>query len=212
LFVPTETAKDNLLTEGIMKDKIFHLGDIMYDAALFYRGRSEKPRWYDSLGIRDNGYVLCTIHRAENTENLDKLQEIFNGLEASGRPVILPLHPRTKGRIAEIGLTVGSNIFIVEPVGYLEMVWLEMHCQLIATDSGGVQKEAFFHRKPCVTLREETEWVELVDVCANILVGSRSAEIASAISTARWVEPSTNPFGNGDAAEKIVKSILKISC
>jgi len=172
LFAPTELARTNLRNEGIAEEKIHVVGDVMYDAALFYKPRARKPVWFDALGIPVNEYVLCTIHRAENTDDQGRMQGILKGLEAAGVPVILPLHPRTRNKLAQMNLQLPSNIHAVEPVGYLEMVWLEANCKVVATDSGGVQKEAYFHGKPCVTLRDETEWVELVDIGVNMLVGT----------------------------------------
>src|SRR5690606_21720497 len=117
-------------------------------------------------------FLLCTIHRAENTESLQRLESILKGLSASALPIVLPLHPRTRKTFEQFDLRPTTNIRIVRPVGYLEMVWLEMHCRAVVTDSGGVQKEAYFHGKRCITLRDETEWTELVELGVNILAGA----------------------------------------
>ncbi|MFA6062368.1 MAG: UDP-N-acetylglucosamine 2-epimerase (non-hydrolyzing) [Gallionella sp.] len=211
LFAPTELACRNLLAEGVAADKIHMVGDVMFDAALFYKNRAMKPNWFDSIGFSMNNFVLCTIHRAENTDDSGRLLSIFEGLADAGLPVILPLHPRTKGKIAEQNIPVAENIHITDPVGYLEMVWLEMNCKLIATDSGGVQKEAYFHAKPCITLRDETEWVELVDIGVNRLVPVRRDAIRAALVE---IPPSVEHcfssmlYGSGDAASKIVDRML----
>ena len=217
LFCPTETAVKNLIQEGfdVSKDQgpatsdhpiIFNVGDVMYDAALFYKGRAVKPAWFDSIAIGVDEFVLCTIHRADNTDSKEKLTAIFNGLAGSGFSVVFPLHPRTREKLEQYQIEIGKNVHLVEPVGYLEMVWLEENCKLVTTDSGGVQKEAFFHGKPCVTLRDETEWVELVDLCWNRLALLDPDYIADAIKIAlRTKGKHGQPYGKGNAADNIVK-------
>ncbi|WP_353804610.1 non-hydrolyzing UDP-N-acetylglucosamine 2-epimerase [Acinetobacter baumannii] len=208
LFVPSLGAKENLLREGISENKIFVVGDIMYDVALYYKEKMIKPLWFDDLNL--NKFVLCTIHRAENTDDPIKLSNILRGLELSQRDIILPLHPRTVSKLKQYGLNIPSNIRVVEPTGYLEMVWLEVHSELIVTDSGGVQKEAYFHNKLCVTLREETEWVELVNNGYNTLVGSNSDLISTSLKNKVVNKISIKDiYGNGDTAEKIVKILEK---
>jgi UDP-GlcNAc3NAcA epimerase len=207
LFVPSLGAKNNLLKEGIDESKIFVVGDIMYDVALYYKEKMVKPSWFNALNLER--FILCTIHRAENTDNPLKLSNILKGLELSQRDIILPLHPRTVSKIKQYGLSISSNIRVVEPVGYLEMVWLEAHGEFIVTDSGGVQKEAYFNNKLCVTLREETEWVELVSNGYNALVGSNSDLICSALNNAFQNDICVkNIYGNGDAAKKIINIVL----
>lgn len=179
LFVPSIEAKKNLLNEGISDEKIFVVGDIMYDVSLYYKEKMVKPKWFDDLKLAK--FILCTIHRAENTDDINKLSAIFRGLAAAKKDIILPLHPRTVNKIKEYNLNIAKNIHIVEPVGYLEMVWLEANTDLIVTDSGGVQKEAYFHGKYCITLREETEWTELVDQGFNTLVGCNAEAIKNGI-------------------------------
>ncbi len=205
LFAPTETARQNLENEGIDEAKIHIVGDVMFDATLFYRSRAVVPPEIVKHGLTENGFVLCTIHRAENTDDPVRLRAIFQGLEIYGQTVVLPLHPRTRAKIAGYNIRVADNILVIDPVGYLEMVWLEAHCRLIATDSGGVQKEAYFHKKPCVTLRTETEWVELVQVGANRLVTIESFAIAEALNTFACDSFAETLYGNGFAADKIYK-------
>lgn len=210
LFSPTRTGEKNLLAEGIDASKIRVVGDVMFDAAQFYKARAVKPAWFDSLGVAEGDYVLGTIHRAENTDDAQRLKDIFQGLAESGLPVILPLHPRTRAKASDLGLVAASNIILTEPVGYLEMVWLEMNCRAIATDSGGVQKEAYFHGKPCVTLRDETEWVELVEAGVNAVVGTDPRAIRDAISLPRSGAGFAQAlYGDGDSASRIVACIVE---
>lgn len=204
LFAPTDAAAQNLAREGIADERVRRVGDVMLDATLFYKERASKPDWFDGLEIASGEFVLCTIHRAENTDNHKNLKGIMDGLGASGAAIILPLHPRTKAALDASSMQVPSNVRTVPPVGYLEMIWLELACRIIATDSGGVQKEAYFNSKPCVTLREETEWVELVDANWNALVGADPVRIAHGIQAARAGE-SVSMYGRGDAADKIAR-------
>lgn len=208
LLVPTETGVRNLAAEGVAGDKVRLVGDVMYDAAMFYKHLACKPDWFDGLGVGLDGFVLCTIHRAENTADLRRLHGILQGLEHAGLQVVLPLHPRTRATMEQAGIQPAANIRVVAPVGYLEMTWLEMHCLAIATDSGGVQKEAYFHGKACVTLRDETEWVELVEAGANRLVGADAGRIGEALRTIGPVDTSARLYGDADAAEKIVAALL----
>lgn len=207
LFVPSLGAKNNLLHEGVDENKIFIVGDIMYDVSLYYKERMVKPNWFDALNL--NNFILCTIHRAENTDDELKLLNIFKGLGSSNKNIILPLHPRTVNKIREHNITVPNNIRIVDPVGYLEMVWLEVNSDLIVTDSGGVQKEAYFHSKYCITLREETEWIELVEHGFNKLVGYDAKLIVDGInaSDSQKIE-SSGIYGDGKTAKKILDIIV----
>ncbi|MEC8881224.1 MAG: UDP-N-acetylglucosamine 2-epimerase (non-hydrolyzing) [Pseudomonadota bacterium] len=205
LFAPSLTARDNLIREGIKENTIHVVGDVMYDAALYYRERSRCPEKFERLGVEVGEFLLCTIHRAENTDNPVRMQGILSGLAVADLPVILPMHPRTKAKLTTMGLIIPGNVHVMEPVGYLEMVWLEMNSRLIATDSGGVQKEAYFHGKRCVTLRDETEWVELVDSGCNTLVGSDDTRIADAVNAPLQVELKEGLYGDGDSANRILK-------
>ena len=211
LFAPTDVARKNLLNEGVSGDKIVVVGDVMRDAASFYKLQAHKPDWFDSLGVLANKFVLCTVHRAENTDDRARLQGILQGLEKANLPVILPLHPRTRIKLKQMELELPKNVHGVNPVGYLEMIWLEANCKLVATDSGGVQKEAYFNKKFCVTLRDETEWIELVDAGLNEIVGANSEKISKALKTDRLFHSEVNFYGRGNAAEKIVTNILKQS-
>jgi UDP-GlcNAc3NAcA epimerase len=215
LFAPTTTAMRNLATEGIPVERTHLVGDVMYDASLFYRDRARKPGWFDTLSVEPGTFVLATVHRAENTDDPERLTGILRGLAEADRPVILPLHPRTRQRIDALDLAALPGLHLVPPVGYLEMVWLERNCAIVATDSGGVQKEAYFHGKPCVTLRDETEWVELVEAGVNVLVGADADRISRAISTAKSLKTELELYGFGDSAELILSTFDKakiLSC
>lgn len=203
LFAPTSTAKQNLIREGVEEKKISLAGDVMYDATLFYKEMAKKPDSIDEDFGNPEGFVLCTIHRAENTDHPARLEGILNGLARCAKPVILPLHPRTRAKISGFGLSFPENVTVIDPVGYLEMVWLEKNCAIVATDSGGVQKEAYFFQKPCVTLRDETEWVELVEAGWNRLVGADPEMISNSLNYDACEEDSERLYGNGDAAVKI---------
>ncbi|GAB4255709.1 MAG: O-antigen biosynthesis protein WlbD [Methylomicrobium sp.] len=210
LFAPTETAVAHLRQEGITPEKIAQVGDVMFDAALYFGAKAEKQsRILDTLGIDSKNYVLATLHRQENTDDKQRLAAILHGLATSPWPVILPLHPRTRNRLTDYGLSVPDPITITAPVGYLDMVMLEKNACLIATDSGGVQKEAFFHRVPCITLREETEWVELVEIGVNRLVGYSTPAIEQAITSPPSF-PDIVPefYGSGGAAQHILAILM----
>jgi UDP-GlcNAc3NAcA epimerase len=207
LFAPTETAVKNLRAEGLPANRIKLLGDVMYDAALFYRGLSRRPHWFVERGLRENAFLLATVHRAENTDDPVRLAGIFAGLARSELPVVLPLHPRTRARIDAEGIIPASNIHIVPPVGYLEMVWLEIACSIIASDSGGVQKEAHFHGRRCVVLRDETEWVELVESGWNIIAGTDPDRIESGIRDTAELHVDHSLYGDGKSAEAIVDAL-----
>lgn len=215
LFAPTGAAVENLRREGIPEERIHLVGDVMYDAALFYGKKAEEEsKILSKLGLSRQGYILATVHRAENTDVPSRLAAVFRGLGrvAEEVPVVLPLHPRTRAALVKEGLYEGAagSLRLIEPVGYLDMVMLEKNACLIATDSGGVQKEAFFYRVPCVTLRDETEWVELVELGWNKVVPPRDGnEVAEALYS--WLSHAggreADPYRSGDAAEKIVKCL-----
>lgn len=208
LFAPTQLALRNLQKEGIADSKIHVVGDVMYDAALYYRPLARKPAWFDALRVGE--FALCTIHRAENTDDPERMRGILAGLAESPLPVVLPLHPRTRKQLAQFHLNLPNTIRVVDPVGYLEMVWLESHCRLVVTDSGGVQKEAYFHGKPCVTLRDETEWVELVELGANVLVGADRARIRAAVMGCESMICGSRDvlYGQGNSAMQLLAKLI----
>jgi UDP-GlcNAc3NAcA epimerase len=216
LFCPTETAVENLATEGIRRG-VHNIGDVMFDAALFYRDKArQKSTILKSLGLSAGHFALATCHRAENTDDPVRLTEIVTALnEIAGQmPVVLPLHPRTRKLLKDHGLTEKlSQIRITEPLSFLDMVALEQAAAVILTDSGGVQKEAFFYHVPCITMRDETEWVETVAQGRNRLVGANRCRIIEAFSelSEQSRKPGSEfPYGDGNAAGKIV-SIIETS-
>lgn len=205
LFAPTPVAGKQLAREGVAEDQIHIIGDVMLDAALHYRDRARRPAWFEEMGLQEGGFHLCTIHRAENTDDPDRLKNILSGLATSDLPIVLPLHPRTRKTLARLQLSPAANIRLVDPVGYLEMVWLERHCQAVITDSGGVQKEAYFHGKPCITLRDETEWIELVELGVNTLVGADAEAISRALNNLPVCPSSGDLYGDGQAAQLVAR-------
>ena len=202
LFAPTSNAVQNLINEGVNPNNIFLVGDIMLDATNFFKSYAQKPNWFNA---KLDKYILCTIHRAENTDNPLALSSIFKALSKSKINIILPLHPRTKSRLIEYEINISPNIHIVSPVGYLEMLWLESNSSFIITDSGGLQKEAYFNNKFCITLRNETEWNELVNLNFNILVGSDELKIENALNAKIPEIISNNLYGSGNACQNIIK-------
>lgn len=215
LFAPTETAVENLRREGLPDDRIRLVGDIMLDAAMYYATKAEREsRILEELNLKPKTYILATIHRAENTDTAGRLQAIFRGMAVIAQevPVVLPLHPRTRAALTRGGIVEEvTDIRLIEPVGYLDMVMLEKNARLIVTDSGGVQKEAFFYRVPCVTLRKETEWVELIDLGWNRLVPPLSAEaVIDGVREALGAPAGLNgqPYGDGRSSHRIVQVLL----
>jgi UDP-GlcNAc3NAcA epimerase len=217
LFAPTRVAVDNLLREGHRPDQVSLVGDVMYDATLtFTEVAQRRSRILEQLGLADVPYVLATIHRQENVDGPGRLQRILEALYELSREiaVVLPVHPRTRQMVSarpELAELM-QPLRIIDPVGYMDMLILERHAKLILTDSGGVQKEAFFHGVGCVTLRTETEWTELVDAGWNVLappVGDtnivEAARVALRQDTSR--RPHLPLYGNGDASRKIAEQL-----
>ena len=209
LFCPTDTAVKNLGNEGFANKpvKVLQVGDVMQDSALLFAQKSVVP--VGDCDIPDE-FVLATLHRAENTDNPERLANIVHALNQVHRdhvPVVLPLHPRTRKLITQQGLSL--NVHLVDPVGYFEMLWLLDHCQLVLADSGGVQKEAFFFGKACVTMRDQTEWVELVDIAANVLVGAETHRIIQECvrNKGRVINDDSGLYGGGAASSRIVEFI-----
>lgn len=207
LLVPTGDAERNLKNEGITEG-VYNVGDVMYDAVLMFKEKSEnKKGLLEKLGVSSNEYILTTIHRAENTNNIDRLKNIIEALNESNETIILPLHPRTKKFVNDYGLNFNDNIKVIEPIGYLEMLMLEANSKKIVTDSGGVQKEAYFMGKPCITMRDETEWIETVEVGWNVIVGTDKNAILEAIKNFTPKTEQKLIFGDGKASKKIVELI-----
>lgn len=210
LFCPTDTAVRNLKSEGFdnFQSKIIKTGDVMQDSALFYANFAKKT--FKEIPDR---YVLATLHRAENTDNVARLMNIFTALTeiAKHTSVVMPLHPRTKHIILENHIPT-AGIKLIEPVGYLEMVNLLSNCNIVMTDSGGIQKEAFFFKKNCITLRDETEWVELVTNGFNILAGANVRTILESYNDMinKQINFEVDLYGNGTASEKIAQILVKL--
>ena len=214
LFTPTETAAQNLVREGFAAEQIIPVGDVMYDVALHHGQRVQAGTGLMAkLGLTEKGYVLATVHRAENTDHPQRLNAIVDALEATAAdlPVVWPMHPRTRAILQKAGRLeqLAQSVHVIDPVGYLDMVQLEKYAAVIATDSGGVQKEAFFHRVPCVTLRDETEWIELVEAEWNRLAPPASFTlILERIREARYsYGQDVSPYGRGDAATNIMDAL-----
>jgi UDP-GlcNAc3NAcA epimerase len=219
LLAPSQDALRNLTREGIggVEDprnrRAVLVGDVMYDALLQNLGIAEK--WADEslrrLGLESGGYYLLTLHRAENTSDAGRLRLLLDVAGSLDLPVLFPIHPRTRHALAAEGILTSGKLRPVAPLGYIEMLAIEKHARAILTDSGGVQKEAYFLGVPCVTLRERTEWPETVEAGANRLAGTDAARIRQALqdSSARTAWPA-KAYGNGDASTRIVEELLEI--
>ena len=211
LFCPTQAALDNLAREGFANKpvQVLQVGDVMQDAALLFAQAAAHGL---TSSVTGEGFILATLHRAENTDDPARLTSIvsaLNTLHASLAPVVLPLHPRTRAAIAKSGLSL--DVQVIDPVGYLEMVDLLRRCALVLTDSGGVQKEAFFFGKACVTMRDQTEWVELVEVGANTLVGAEAKAIqqAAVAQIGHIVTDVGQLYGGGMAAKQVAQILAQ---
>ncbi len=214
LFTPTDIATSQLLNEGLSKETIFQVGDIMYDCFLHYSKLADQNSTILSkLGVYEKKYALTTIHRAENTDNPQKLNEILEGLFSIAKelPIVFPLHPRTKKTLQQMNLlqAVAERLILCDPLGYLDMVKLERNAQIIITDSGGVQKEAYFCQVPCLILRGETEWTELVKNNYSELVPPDKFQIQESFhrNTEKKLNWQIQLYGNGSAAKEILDTI-----
>tara|TARA_R110002096_G_scaffold103125_5_gene227370 strand:+ start:1179 stop:2273 length:1095 start_codon:yes stop_codon:yes gene_type:complete len=211
LFCPTDTAINNLKNEGFENKncQVINVGDVMYDAAMYYSSKSRKP----SSVSADDGFALVTIHRADNTDNVDRLSNIVAALNEINltTPVVCPVHPRTKKMILD--LNIKPTFLMIDPVSYFEMIWLLKNCTVVVTDSGGLQKEAYFFKKYCVTIREQTEWVELTQAGVNKLVvavkSNIVAEVSESLTNVNSISPfKDNIYGDGNAAKSIVSILI----
>ncbi len=208
LFCPTAQAVANLFNEGFQSNnvKVINVGDVMLDAAMFYGNRAAKPNWFDEQKVSID-FVLATLHRAENTDDPVRLRALIEALNEIHKKttVILPLHPRTKKKLDDFNISL--NVCSVAPASYLEMCYLLKNCKYVITDSGGLQKESYFFKKPCLIMRDETEWMNLVDLGANKLVGAKYADIldASVMVNPDKIEFKKDLFGSGDTANRIVE-------
>jgi UDP-GlcNAc3NAcA epimerase len=225
LFCPTDEAVKNLKNEGIpsprIKTRVIKTGDVMNDAALFYAEQSTDA-WLKNHQLTPRNYILATVHRAESTDNTKRLSNLLRALDKISRDsfkIVWPMHPRTRNLIRQNpslqDQLKDSAIYTIEPIGYKDMVCAEKNARLIVTDSGGVQKEAFFHKVPCVTIRTETEWVELVDAGWNLIAGLEPQKIVESVKIMIEQNTATLPYpdlyGSGCAGENIVKELIKWS-
>ena len=209
LCCPTQTAVQNLHKENITKG-VYHVGDIMYDAALLFGKEAEqRSTILQTLGLSPKEFLLCTVHRAENTDSQERLCQIaqaWTEIAASER-IVIPLHPRTRIYLEKYNLLATlqqqSNILFTAPLGFLDMVMLERNARIILTDSGGIQKEAYFHKTPCITLREETEWTETIESGWNQLAGFHAKDIIKCLSTSND-RKEIQEYGDGNTAQKIL--------
>lgn len=215
LFAPTQNCRRNLEKESVLGE-IYLVGDTMYDVFLRFKNRVDECNILDKLKLPDKEYCLLTLHRAENVDKVERLMGILDGIINSNVKTLFPIHPRTQKKLKECGISLNNtNIEVIEPVGYVEMLKLLKHAKIVLTDSGGLQKEAFWSRTPCITLRDRTEWIETVDMGVNFLAGANPAKIAKAIDLIEKNYDSImerftgNPFGDGDASRRIVDVISK---
>jgi len=221
LFAPTKNCVKNLGSEGIPKQRIILSGDTMYDAFLQHMPTSTKSDILKKLGLEREEYAALTLHRPENVDTPKTLKNIMKAMVMLKElTIVFPIHPRTKQRLASVKLIKeiepAGHIKLIEPIGYHDMLQLAKHARIVFTDSGGLQKEAFWLHTPCITLREKTEWTETTELGANILVGSNpqkivetTGEIMKIRDIKNNLERLKNPFGNGEASQKIVAHILK---
>jgi UDP-GlcNAc3NAcA epimerase len=216
LFVPVQNAVKNLANEGITRN-VFQVGDIMLDAFNYYSEVLDKkyPDRLQQIQSREKiptnffseGFFLLTVHRAENTDNPENLSEIISALNNTGKNALFPVHPRTKKILKSLNIKFGKQIKLIEPIGYFDMLALEKACDFIVTDSGGVQKEAYFAHKPCITLREQTEWVETVESGWNHLTGTSAEKIR--VTMEQLVSPDhySENYGTGNTSAKILTTL-----
>lgn len=210
LCCPTTTAVRHLANEGITKG-VYHVGDVMYDATLLFGELAETSSTIlKRLKLIDKRFKLCTIHRAENTNQKEHLSQIIDALleiSSTSAPIVIPLHPRTRSFLEQFNLLSSlqqkKGIYLIPPVDYIDMIMLEKHASTILTDSGGIQKEAYFHRTPCITLRNETEWIETVDNGWNQLAGYKKESILHCLEI-HPLRKEINDYGNGYASRLIV--------
>jgi UDP-GlcNAc3NAcA epimerase len=215
LFCPTRVAVENLAREGITRG-VHRVGDVMYDSVLYHAARAaDRSTILSRLGLGAKAFYLATVHRAENTDDPGRLAQVLEALGRLARPVVLPLHPRTRKTLGAGLERLGGCVRAIEPVPYLDMLVLEKSARMILTDSGGVQKEAYWFGVPCVTLRDETEWVELAEAGCNRIVGTSAPAIVAAVEafeSAGAALPQDRPqdlYGDGAAAEKVVRILAQ---
>lgn len=218
LFTVSETCTNNLLKEGITKKRVFQVGDTMYDSLLQHRTRAMKSNILEKLDLKSDGYVVLTAHRPRNVDDPANLKSIVDAVSQLSDTVVFPVHPRTKERLQRSGLIKflekKENVRLIDPVGYHEMQKLVAKARLVLTDSGGLQKEAFWLHTPCITLRDRTEWMETVECGANVLVGNDKGlitqyanEYLADENVKQRIREMINPFGSGKASKEILKHL-----
>jgi UDP-GlcNAc3NAcA epimerase len=209
LLAPNDSAVRILHAEGFSSESVRNIGDVMFDAALHFGNLAQSlSDVLVRLGLQSGAYVLATVHRQENTDNRERLARLVRAFEASSCTIVLPLHPRTRKRLDEFAISLPKNVIATGPLGYLDMTMLEKSARLIATDSGGVQKEAYFHGVPCITLRDETEWPELVEMGWNRLVSPDSQDLVRGLAENYGLGlRGASPYGDGNAASLAVRAI-----
>ncbi len=217
LFPPTQNGLQQLVKEGYPKEKLYLCGDVMFDAIQFYNQHNQNRETIVSkLQLPLKNYILVTIHRAENTDDKSRLRNIINALInlAKDFHILLPLHARTKAKLIEYDLytNLDNHIHIIVPVGYLDMLALEEHAKMIITDSGGVQKESYFNKVPCITLRDETEWVELVETGWNVLCSPNQPFLLNSLVSEHLTKLDEKPYptlyGDGNASSVIAEALF----
>ena len=216
LFTPTKVAAQNLRKEGIDDKRIIPVGDVMFDAILLYSElANSRSKILKNLNLNKNEFILCTIHRAENTDDILRFTSIFKALNyiAKQIKIIMPVHPRTRKILNQLNFSLDLNMILINPIGYLDMLMLEKNSKLIITDSGGIQKEAYFNQVLCVTLRDETEWAETVNAKVNFLFGADFNLIVSTVTRVinhrLPINFKKNHFGSGNASQLIVQELIK---
>ncbi|MGB5219237.1 MAG: UDP-N-acetylglucosamine 2-epimerase (non-hydrolyzing) [Smithella sp.] len=208
LLCPSQVAVNNLFAEGISKG-VKIVGDVMADALQFaVRNIQTKLDIREKYQLQNKTYLLATIHRAENTDNKERLQNIISALNALEDTIILPIHPRTRKILHDMNLTLKPHVRIIDPVGYFDMIALEYSARMILTDSGGIQKEAYWLKVPCITLRDETEWVETVENGWNKLTGANPTAIIDAVHNFKPPTEQAALYGNGQAASRVLQEIM----
>ena len=209
LFCPSQTAVDNLATEGITKG-VHLIGDVMADALTFAAEQAKtRSKILNQLRLCDGKFLLLTLHRPENTDNETRLRQIIDALNRLNEEIIFPIHPRTKKAIEKLGYSLSPHVRLIDPVGYIDMVMLEQSARMILTDSGGIQKEAYWLSVPCVTLRDETEWIETVEANWNVIVGADTERIVHEVQHFKVPEAHPPLYGDNHAASRCLDLFVK---
>jgi UDP-GlcNAc3NAcA epimerase len=209
LLCPSQVAANNLTEEGITKG-VFITGDVMADALQFAEAKAQSNSdILARLGLQPQGYLMATVHRAENTDNNQRLTNILSAFEALNETVVFPVHPRTRKFLQETGYQASENVKLIDPVGYFDIIALEKSARLLLTDSGGMQKEAYWLKIPCITMRDETEWIETVELGWNILTGADRNRIIDTVRTFKAPDKHPPLYGNSRAAAYCLKALLQ---